>query len=219
MMKFSVKDVICFMVLGIVSGCGASGSGVDSGSAANTVSLAGTSYTAEDFSDLAWEYRRTKDNIDFDKVSRLVKERNTEELMRYIQDLHDKTVAPSDRGLILYYILENMDLQYIDIRVDVYYYLNGINGEMGWLLNKEMVKVKDDYWINGVKRDLPIILDKENFKNRYSDAEKIYNYKNVRLVYKGIKEAADAIKNAPGEEEIKETVSSKVDQFLGIFGY
>ncbi len=193
MMKFSVKDVICFMVLGIVSGCGASGSGVDSGSAANTVSAgvdkavsadadasmvdSGSAADADktESADASGVGTRGWEYSDATSIGIWFRMKRYSDIEDYISEvktgykLYDRAKALSENS--------NFS-KLMKLVVDVYF-----DGK--WWTGKEMYFKTGKFYVKGVRQSSDIRYSSEDFMDYYNTGEdREFKFENARVVLK-----------------------------------
>ncbi len=151
------------MVLGVLPGCGSSDSVVENRSVAKPAGFSWSSYfMPSGVATMLSDYMRAP---------------------RSGEDLYRKMV---------FLILDSAFSNYMTLKVDVYYYRNGIDGEMGWLSNKEIVydRDRDIFLIKGARKnsdgsDKPIQYSSKGFSMYYNNtSNEEYNFTNVKVVFK-----------------------------------
>ncbi len=210
MKRFSLRNIEYVIVMALVSGCGASGSGADSGSAAKTVSagadkavsgsVAGADANVVDSGSVADADKTvsadagssggtnvgTKFSYSWQQILNWLLFDQYDNITNYFKN----ATSGSDLEHRLSEVLrENKYEKKIHCTVDVYYYLNGKDGEKGWLKNIKFLdynKKPNLYMIvpnkNGDGSNRIIEYKKKDTANYYDVGDKLCSFKNVQAV-------------------------------------
>ncbi len=204
MKRFSLRNIECVIVMALVSGCGASGSGADSGSAAKTVSagadanvvdsgsaadadktvsgsVADADNTESADADASGVGTRgwTRQVINVDTSARTISGWITWRKYESLTEHLEKAESGSDLHSRMKYLSEQTAFpKYMKFLVDIYY-----DGK--WWTGKEMYFKTGEFYVKGVRQSSDIWYSSDDFKEYYNKSgDTTYNFKNVTVVKK-----------------------------------